>query len=258
LVQVDIDPLANGRTYPLKCFVLGDSAVTLAALADAIESRVTIDPAFARDFATLRESARREYRASLGPYASFPEQIRAAMPEGTAWVRDATIANSSWGHRLMPVSDTSENVYPVCAAIGPGLPFGIGAAVANSGTRKTVVLSGDGGFALNMTELWTAVQEKLDLTIIVMNDKGYGVIKQIQDALYGGRHYYVDLAVPDLAGVAALAGLNFWKVTKADEIGKTLKQALGAAGVALIEVDVVAIGAILPYFPYNQSRQQAR
>jgi acetolactate synthase-1/2/3 large subunit len=109
-----------------------------------------------------------------------------------------------------------------------------------------------------MTELWTAVQEKLDLTIIVMNDKGYGVIKQIQDALYGGRHYYVDLAVPDLAGVAALAGLNFWKVTKADEIGKTLKQALGAAGVALIEVDVVAIGAIPPYFPYNQSRQQAR
>jgi acetolactate synthase-1/2/3 large subunit len=154
----------------------------------------------------------------------------------------------------MPVSDVSENVYPVCAAIGPGLPFGIGAAVANSGTRKTVVLTGDGGFALNMTELWTAVQEKLDLAIIIMNDNGYGVIRQIQDALYGSRHFYVDLSLPNLERLAALAGIPFWRVTEANSLQDVLQQALCASCPTLIEVDVVSIGAIPPYFPYDQPR----
>ena len=257
LVQIDIDPLANGRTYPVKQFVAGDSKLTLEALVEAVQGRVTVDTKFSDDFARLRERARADFRQSLGPYASFPEQFRAAMPRGATWVRDITIANSSWGNRLMPVFDPSENVYPVGAGIGLGLPLGVGAAVAGAGRRKTVVLTGDGGFALNMTELWTAVQERLDLAIVVMNDKGYGVIRQIQDAQYGGRHVYGDLQVPDLEGVAKLAGIPFWRVSEAAMLEQTLKAALDAAGPSLVEVDVASIGAIPPYFPYDQKPKAA-
>ncbi len=133
----------------------------------------------------------------------------------------------------------------------------VGAAGAGAGQRKTVVLTGDGGFALNMTELWTAVQERLDLVIVVMNDKGYGVIRQIQDAQYGGRHVYGDLQVPDLEGVAKLAGIPFWRVSKADAMQKALQSALEKAGPTLIEVDVSSIGAIPPYFPYDQKPKAA-
>ena len=257
LVQIDVDPLANGRTYPVKQFVAGDSKLTLEALVEAVQGRVTVDAKFSDDFARLRERARGDFRQSLGPYASFPEQFRAAMPRGATWVRDITIANSSWGNRLMPVFDPSENVYPVGAGIGLGLPLGVGAAVAGAGRRKTVVLTGDGGFALNMTELWTAVQERLDLAIVVMNDKGYGVIRQIQDAQYGGRHVYGDLQVPDLEGVAKLAGIPFWRVSEAAMLEQTLKAALDAAGPSLVEVDVASIGAIPPYFPYDQKPKAA-
>ena len=59
-------------------------------------------------------------------------------------------------------------------------------------------MTGDGGFFLNIGELWTAVQEKLDLTVIVMNDRGYGVIKRIQDATAQGRRFFADLQGPDL------------------------------------------------------------
>ena len=101
------------------------------------------------------------------------------------------------------------------------------------------------------------MQEKLDLVVIVMNDKGYGVIKQIQDAQYDGRHCYGDLMVPDLKGVAALAGIPFWRLSRADELERTLKAALNVAGPSLIEVDVAAIGAIPPYFPYDQKPKHA-
>lgn len=257
LVQIDVDAQANGRTYPAQHFVLGDSAATLAALLPLIEGRLSIDPTFAKDFERLRDHARDDFRRSLGPYQSFPEQIRAALPRGAVWVRDITIANSSWGNRLMPVYSPNENVYPVGTGIGLGLPLGVGAAVAGRGKRKTVVLSGDGGFTLNMSELWTAVQEKLDLVILVMNDKGYGVIRQIQDAQYGGRHSYDNLMVPDLEGVAKLAGIPFWRVTRAGELQKLLEQAIAAGGPALIEVDVASVGAIPPYYPYDQKPKYA-
>jgi acetolactate synthase-1/2/3 large subunit len=252
LIQIDIDAAANGRTYPVKDFVRADCAVTLSALAKRVAGRIKVDPAFSKDFIKVRTEARDEYKASLGPYATFPEQVRAAMPKGALWVRDITIANSSWGNRLMPVYSPNENIYPIGAGIGLGLSLGIGAAVAGGSERKTVVLSGDGGFALNIGELWTAVQEKLDIVVIVMNDKGYGVIRQIQDVHAGGRHSYDNLLIPDLEGVAKLAGIGFWRLTRADGLKETLSEAINRAGPSIIEVDVSAIGPIPPYYPYDQ------
>ncbi len=257
IVQIDVDAQANGRTYPAQQFVLGDCRAVLPALADLVNGKMNVDPSFAQEFATLREQVRADYRASLGPYASFPEQIRGAMPRGSLWVRDVTIANSSWGNRLMPVFSPNENVYPVGAGIGIGLSLGIGAAVAAGTKRKTVVLTGDGGFALNIGELWTAVQEKLDLVLLVMNDNGYGVIRHIQDAQYGGRHSYDNPIIPDLKGVAQLAGIGYWRLTRAEDLKATLSEALDRSGPSLIEVDVAAIGPIPPYYPYDQKPNAA-
>ena len=119
---------------------------------------------------------------------------------------------------------------------------------------RTVVMTGDGGFFLNMGELWTAVQEKLDLAVVVMNDRGYGVIKRIQDATAQGRRFYADLQGPDLAGLAALAGMPFFKVTQADAFGPTIARALEHRGPSLTEVDMTAVGEFPAYYPFNQLR----
>ena len=153
----------------------------------------------------LKEKMRAEYAESLGPYGSFAEQLRKVMPRDALWVRDVTISNTTWGHRLFPVYSPETNVYPVGAGIGQGLSLGIGAALGANG-RKVVVMTGDGGFFLNVGELWTAVQEKLDMVTIVMNDRGYGVIKHIQNALYGGRNYFADLMGPELGDSASSRG----------------------------------------------------
>ena len=109
-------------------------------------------------------------------------------------------------------------------------------------------MTGDGGFYLNMTELWTAAQEKVDIVILVMNDQGYGVIKDIQDTLYGGRHYAADPVGPDLEGLAKLAHMPFWRVSSIADLGPALSEAITLDGPALIEVDMTEFGPYPPYF----------
>ena len=178
------------------------------------------------------------------------------MPRDAIWVRDVTLANSTWGNRIFPIYDPTQNIYPVGAAIGPGMQLGIGAALGGGG-RKVVCMCGDGGFFLNMTELWTAVQENADVCFIVMNDGGYGVIRHIQDELYGGRRFFHDLRGPDFEDLARVAGLHYGKVTSTGELGEQVTQALGIGGPSLIEVDMQAIGPYPPYFkppPYAQKQ----
>jgi acetolactate synthase-1/2/3 large subunit len=245
LIQVDIDPRANGRTYPSSIFVCGDATLTLEALAQRLQGDMKIDPSFVNDIAKTRRQAAENYRNKLGPYADFPSQLRSAMPRDTIWVRDATVGATTWGHRLMPLYGPNDSVYPVGSAIGPGLPFGIGAALAAGPSgRKTVALVGDGGFALNMSELWTAVQERAELCLIIMNDKLYTQIAQIQDAVAGGRRYYDELRGPDLLRLAEVAGLPAWRVSGADQLAATVSRALTTPGPTLIEVDMTAIGPV--------------
>lgn len=249
LVHVDCDPSANGRTYANSLFVHGDAALAMAGIAERLSGRNAIDAGFAEDFAATRARARAEYLDTLGPYAAFPDAIRAALPRDGVWVRDITIANSTWGNRVFPILDPRNSVYPVGAAIGPGLALGIGASIAAQG-RKTIAMCGDGGFSLGMCELFTVAQEKPDLVTMVMNDGGYGVIRHIQDAVADGRQFGHDLLTPDLQGLAALAGLPFFRVSNAEQVGHVVAQALAVKGPAVVEVDMRAIGAVPPYAPY--------
>jgi len=250
LVQIDVDPLADGRTYPNTLFLRGDAALTLEALAAQLAGRYEADAAFGEEFRRLKRDTQAAFRASLGPYAGFAEQLRAVVPREAVWARDITINNSTWGNKLFALSDPRTNIYPVGAGIGQGLCLGIGAALA-AGRSKTVAMTGDGGFFLNMGELWTAVQEQLNMVILVMNDRGYGVIRHIQDAVASGRRRFDTLVAPDLAGVAGLAGLPFWRVSDPAAFGATVSEALAVQGPALVEVDMTAIGDHPPYFPYG-------
>jgi acetolactate synthase-1/2/3 large subunit len=175
-------------------------------------------------------------------------QLQKVMPSDTIFARDITQSTSTWANRIYTLQSPRENVYPVSAGIGQGLPLAIGAATSG---RKTLLITGDGGFILNFGELWTAIQEKLDLTIVVMNDAGYGVIKKLQNSLHGGRNYFADLVGPDLGELARISKLGFWKCSKADTFGSTVAEALKHPGPNIVEVDMAAIGEFDNYFPFQ-------
>lgn len=256
LIHIDVDPAANGRTYASQIFHCGEAGAALDALAESLASSggLSLDPALPNDLVDAKAAAYENYPKAFGEYASFPVQMRAAMPRDAVWVRDITLNNSTWGNRTFPIYNPRDNVYPIGAAIGPGMQLGIGAALGAKG-RKVVCMCGDGGFFLNLTELWTAVQEKVDIVFVVMNDKGYGVIKHIQSTLYGGRHFFGDLLSPDLEKLCDVAGMNYVKVDKADGLEAGVSAALDIAGPSIVEVDMKAIGDFPQYFkapPYAE------
>ena len=76
LIQVDIDPEANGRTYPSAWFMVGDAAATLNGLATRLKGRLAVEAGYRAAFGAMKAEARAAFKATLGPYASFSEQLQ--------------------------------------------------------------------------------------------------------------------------------------------------------------------------------------
>lgn len=245
LYRIDADPMANGRCYRSEQFVCGDSGLTLAALADRLEGRMKVDPAFAADLRRAHERAVAALRDGLGPYSALVDAVQAQAGKAFNWVRDVTVSNSTWGNRELRIFDPRAGVHALGGGIGLGLAMAVGSAVgaaAYASGRKTVLLSGDGGFVLQLGELACAVQEKADFTVVLMNDQSYGVIKNIQDAQYGGRQVYAELHTADYAKLAAALGFAHRKVTRIDDAAAALAELGARPGPKMLEIDMLAIG----------------
>ena len=188
---------------------------------------------------------------TLGPYARLKDGLAAAVGRNLWWVRDITLSNSMWGNRLPMLDHPRAGVHALGGGIGQGLAMAIGTAVAEKTHalgRKTVVLAGDGGFMLNVGELACAVQEKADLLIILMNDSRYGVIRNIQDDIYGGRHCYVDLVNPDFATLCASLKVHHFRLAEPARTVATLREAAALPGPVMVEVDMDAWGPFAAKF----------
>lgn len=252
LYRIDTDPEAEGRGYVTDGFVCGEAALVLQGLADRLEARgYQADPDLLRDLRAAHQTAVRSLHDGLGPYSELVRTLQQAAGKQFNWVRDVTISNSTWGNRELRLFAPNAGVHATGGGIGQGMPMAIGAAVGARETgsgRKTLCLAGDGGFILNLGELATAVQENADMLIVLMNDKGYGVIKNIQDAQYGGRRCYVDLHTPDYAQLCASLQLPHARVSDLKALPGTLRQALAQKGPYLLEIDMVAIGGFTTHF----------
>jgi acetolactate synthase-1/2/3 large subunit len=91
-----------------------------------------------------------------------------------------------------------------------------------------------------------------------MNDKGYGVIKNIQDAQYGGRRHYVELHTPDYAALSQSLQLRHRRVSDLGDVGNALNEALGGEGPFLLEIDMLSIGSFKTAFAGPPVNQQAK
>ena len=243
--RIDANALADNRGYHSELFVPGDAALTLHALADQLEGQMQLDAHYLSDLQQARAASQALVDGTLGPYVRLKNSLQAVAGKQLWWVRDITLSNSMWGNRAPVLDHPRAGVHALGGGIGQGLAMGIGAALANAEYalgRKTVVLSGDGGFMLNVGELACAVQERADMLILLMNDSRYGVIRNIQDALYGSRHCYVDLVNPDFAALCASLNVPFWRVSEAEQIDSVMQTAWHTTGPAVLEIDMAAWG----------------
>ena len=247
IIQIDIDPKAENRTYKTDLFHCGDAKKVLSELSNRLSNQLTLDKEWENEISQLKNKILEDYKNNLGAYKDFPETIRKVLPENGMWVRDVTISNSMWGNRSMFINEPEQNIYPVGAAIGPGLALAVGASIGSK-SNKTIAMCGDGGFMLNLPDLWTAVETNCDVVFLVMNDKGYGVIKHIQDSMYGGRNFFADLIGPNFEELANVAKMKYSRIDHSMDLEKKLKEAINFSGPVLLEVNVHSVGEMPRYF----------
>ena len=251
LYRIDADALAQGRAYTSALFVQGDAQHTLNALAQGLEGQMTVDAGWQGQVQTARQAAATQVDAALGPYVTLKNELQAQAGKALWWVRDITLSNSMWGNRAPVLDHPRAGVHALGGGIGQGLAMAIGVDVANqihALGRKTVALIGDGGFILNVGELACAAQEKANVLILLMNDGGYGVIKNIQDDIYGSRHCYVDLHTPNFAQLCASMGVAHVPLGAEGDTQSALALALKTPGPVMLEVNMKTFGAFKAKF----------
>jgi acetolactate synthase-1/2/3 large subunit len=124
---------------------------------------------------------------------------------------------------------------PASGAMGFGLPSAIGAKIARPAT-PVVSLSGDGGFAMTMSELETAARYGAGVVAIVLDNARQGTIRMHQEAQYPGRVIATELGTTDLASVARGLGLDGYLVQDSSDFEPALRSALTSAGPSVIQV----------------------
>jgi acetolactate synthase-1/2/3 large subunit len=247
LAQIDANPMQAGRNYPVDLFIVGDARLALEGLLTRLPEKLGTDAAFLAELCGARIRAEAALLRTLGPYVPVAELLcRRVHQNGHPWVRDVTISNSTFGNRYVRLAEPRLGVHALGGGIGQGIAMGIGAAMAG-GPAKAITLLGDGGSQLMIGELATAVDSKANVVFIMMNDRGYGVIRNIQDTQYNGRRVYADILTPDFSLICKAVSLPHERVIKISEFESALDRALAAPGPCMIEIDMVAIG------PFSES-----
>ena len=260
LYRVDANPKAcDAHPYQAQQFICADANLTLNALADKLEGKTNIDNTWTAQIQTARKAAEAQVDSGLAAYVALKNAVQSLIDAQTkrnpkappAWVRDITLSNTMWGNRSVNLTQPWQGVHALGGGIGQGLQMGIGAAIATANAAgasqpKVIAMCGDGGLMLNVGELACAVQERVSLLLIVMNDQRYGVIKNIQDADYGSRHAYVELHTPNFAKLSGSMGVGHHLLDVPERAQAILDKAYSeveSGRVVMVEVDMQAWGA---------------
>jgi acetolactate synthase I/II/III large subunit len=245
-VQIDVDPAMLGRNYPIDVGVVGDARLALTSLLNALTPG-TVDADWPATIAEVRRAVRTRARATLGPYERILDDLRGTLDRDAIVVRDVTVPATTWGSRLLETYAPRTALHPATYAIGMGVGLAVGAAIGQP-SRDVMLLVGDGGLVTALGELATAAQEHARLRLLLFNDGGYGILRNLQDAYFDGRRFAVDLQTPDFELVARSFGVWSGQIRSAVETGPVLKEALQQDGPALIEVDMAAVGPMATPF----------
>ncbi len=242
LAHLDADPAVIGRSYPTALPVVGDARIGLELLLRAV-GQGSADPDHAEKARSAAATARVDARAQLGEdHCQIMDAVRRHTPRESVIVRDATVPAYLWGDRLLPILQARTSMRPSSAAIGPGLPLALGAAVGSG--HPVVLIAGDGGFMLHVGELATAVQHEVPVVICLFNDRGYGVLRGIQVRQFDGRTTGVDLATPDFPALAASMGVQATRVASPAEFESHFRDAVASGRPALLDVDLLSLSPL--------------
>ncbi len=239
VIHMNEDAAGMDDVYFPQLEVLGCTATNTKALSELVKPVSTWDGGA---FERVRTEWRTHVLEAAAP-ETFPlvpqrvvRELRDALPSDAIVSLDNGMYKI-WFARSYPAHVPNTLLLDnALASMGAGLPAAISAKLVYPG-RQSVAVCGDGGFMMNSQELETAVRLNLDLTVLVLRDDAYGMIRWKQSA-DGFEDFGLSFGNPDFVRYAESYGAHGHRVKKVGELKETVRECCRAGGVHLIEVPV--------------------
>lgn len=206
LIRIDVDPVGIVTNTLPECAVVADAGAALDALLPLLASGPRPD-AHARA-AHWRERKQADARAEGREWLPIVDALAAALPADGIVAGDSAMVCYYGALTNLPAHRPSSFLYPTgFGTLGYGLPAALGAAIAQP-DRPVLALLGDGGVMFTLAELAAAAEARLSLPVVVVDNGGYGEIRnemaERQDPVHA-----VTFPSPDFAALGrALGGLG--------------------------------------------------
>jgi benzoylformate decarboxylase len=227
-------------------FQITDDPTSAAVTPHGTSIVATIKPALTMLLELLPETRRAQPTGRVlppAPDAGDPVPVEyllhtlsSAMPDDAALVEEAPSHRPAM-QRFMPMRGQDSFYTMASGGLGYGLPASVGIALSRPSIR-TVCLIGDGSAMYSIQALWTAAQRKLPLTVVVINNAGYGAMRSFSQVMQVRNVPGLDLPGIDFVRIAQGFGCDAVRVAKSSELAPALKRGLTHDGVSLIEVMV--------------------
>jgi acetolactate synthase-1/2/3 large subunit len=253
LVQVDIDPAEIGRNFPVEIGAVADTALAVAAIADAVTTsrsvpvsrpnlRETITAARSAAFAAAREQGQGE-EFPLRPQRILAD-LRAALPADAVLVTDVGW-NKNGVAQCYQLPAEGRFITPGGAStMGFGPAAAVGAQIGFP-ERVVVALVGDGGMSAQLPALPMAVEQGLPVIFVVMNNRAHGTIADLETANFGsgfGCEFRDPDGLPyspDFAAMARSCGADGYEISSFGGLRAALTEALRRRRPAVLDVPMI-------------------
>ena len=257
IIHVDIDPSSIGKIVDIDYPIVGDLKLVLDELNSKIDD--DFDPS---RYDPWRELLNRYNEIHPLSYEDSGDRLKPQWVierVGELVGKDAVIStdvgqHQMWTAQFYPFNRPRQLITSGgLGTMGFGFPAALGAKVANP-DKVSINFTGDGSILMNIQELMTAVEEKIPVINIILNNNYLGMVRQWQTFFYDKRYSETDLSMqPDFVKLAESFGGVGYRVASKEEFDEALKDAIEKDCVAMIDVVVDRLENVLPMVPSGGS-----
>ncbi|HOS98815.1 MAG TPA: thiamine pyrophosphate-dependent enzyme, partial [Deltaproteobacteria bacterium] len=257
IIHIDIDPTSISKNVRVDLPVVGDCKGVLSDMLNEMRDKQHeiaelhhgIQPWLERIDQWKREQPLR-YEPGPGLKPQYVIERICALTPDDAIITTEVGQNQMWTAQYYKFNHprlflTSGGL----GTMGYGFPAAIGAQVAFPG-RTVIDIAGDGSIQMNIQELATAVQYKLPVKVMIINNCFLGMVRQWQSLFYKGRYSHTSMCVsPDFVKLAEAYGAHGLRVENASDVDGTIRQALAIQGPVFVDFRVVPEEDVYPMVP---------
>jgi len=257
IIHVDIDPSSIGKLVHVDYPIVGDLRAVLEELVPLAKEKVDPDRYEAWREILQRYEELHPLRFEDSDEVLKPQWVIRRVGEklkGRARIATDVGQHQMWTAQFYPFTRPREFITSGgLGTMGFGFPAGLGAKRGVPG-EVVVNITGDGSILMNIQELITAVEYKLPVINIILNNNYLGMVRQWQTFFYDKRYSETDLSMqPDFVKVAEAFGGVGYRVKTKEEFDAALDDAITQNRVALIDVIVDRYENVLPMVPAGGS-----